>query len=94
MQAEETVRDGIIGGSCWVAGFEHGGHPRVTDTAIKATAHVVDHPVDGLARLAPSQFVALRSAVHLVLGEAEGGQHFVAEIRVIGTALFHNVLPR
>ena len=71
-----------------VTGFEHGGDPGVANAAVKGATDIVDHPVDGLAGLGAPEVKALRRAVHLVLGETEGGEHFVTEVGIVGTTFF------
>ena len=69
MEAEETVLDADVGCGGRITGLEHGGYPGVTDTAIVADAEIVDHPVDGLAGSAATEFETFCRVVHLILGE-------------------------
>ena len=75
-----------------ITALDHSRDPGLTpNTAIEASAEVINHPIDRLTRLAPAELKALRGAVHLFLRKAVLSRQIVTEGVVIRSTLVDHI---
>ena len=93
MEAEEAVTGVEPLEESGFSGFEELGDPGLVQMTIPYSASVVDHPEDTLAALALAEVKSGGGMGHLGLVEQALGDNLLAEVGVVGTAEFNEVLP-
>ena len=94
MLSEEAMFGADVLSEVRIPGLEHLRNPGGADMTIPNDTDIINHPIDGLARSALTEFVALCRTVHLFWCETVLRQQVQTQFRVIGTAFFDHRAPR